>query len=104
MPVSVTQDNKTLDATGELIYDSADDAMGRGCSTYQITRVSGDDVLVCVEGVHTHGDPSAGPFIPVTDVSVFAAHGDRITKVFAKARTNSATIHAGPISRSSPAA
>lgn len=101
MPVSVTQNNKALDGTGELIYN-ADDDFG-GCSTYEVTKVSGDDVLVCVEGVHAESASAAGPFGRVTSGSKqWCAHGNRITKVYAKAASSSATIHAEPLSRNSP--
>jgi hypothetical protein len=100
MPVSVTQISKTLDATGELIYDAGDDF--NGCSTYEVEKVSGDDVLVCVEGVHAESASVAGPFAPVSTSKQFCAHGDRITKVYAKSAGTSSTINATPLSRNSP--
>lgn len=102
MPVPVTQIGKVLNGTGELIYDFADDAMGVGCSTYEVSKEAGDRVLVCCEGVHTNLDPEDGPFYPINSVKAFCAHGNRITKVWGKAETSSTTIDAGPLSRNSP--
>lgn len=102
MPVSVTQIGKVLDGDGELIYDAAADPVGNGCSTYEVSKEAGDRVLVCCEGVHTNLEPENGPFYPIGDVKQFCAHGNRISKVWAKAETSSTTIDAGPLSRNSP--
>jgi len=102
MQVTINQRNKVLDAAGELIYDSADDPMKIGCSTFEVEQTAGDPVMVCVEGVHANGDVENGQFRTFTGPKQFCAHGNRVTKVWAKAETSSTTIDSGPLSRNSP--
>jgi len=102
MPVLINQKDKVLDATGLLIYDSSDDPTGKGCSVFDIEVISGDPVMVCIEGLHAKGDVENGQFRRVTTNKQFCAHGNRITQVWGKAETSSTTIDSGPLSRDSP--
>lgn len=99
MPVSVTQNAKVLDTDGELIYDADDDF--DGCTTFEVEKVSGADVLVCCKGHHTEGDPEQGPFGTVTSGrKQWASRGrHKITKVWAKAASSTTTVHSEPLVR-----
>jgi hypothetical protein len=105
MSTASVQIGKAVTSTPVVIYDAEDDPVKRGCSTFEIEWLSGDPIQVCVEGDHqlTGGTPSVwSP--PFRRAKQYCAHGDRITKVWAKASDeNGSTLNSDPLSRSSPA-